>query len=75
MEHDHDSAGAALARMRRMTNDFTLPADACNSYRALYQSIAALERDTHVHIHKENNILFPAGVRAEAGRDTERARA
>lgn len=69
MEHDHDSAGAALVRMRRLTNDFTPPPDACTSYRVLLQSLDALERDTHIHIHKENNILFPAGVRAEAQRD------
>ena len=68
MEHDHDSAGAALARMRRLTADYTPPPDACGSYRALLQSLESLERDTHIHIHKENNILFPAGVRAEAQR-------
>ena len=39
------------------------PADACASYRSLYERLAALEADTHLHIHKENNVLFPAVLR------------
>lgn len=66
MEHEHDSAGAALAQMRRLTNDFTPPADGCNTYRATLDSLAQLESDLHAHIHKENNILFPRAIELEA---------
>lgn len=65
MVHDHDDAGAALAEMRSLTDNFTPPTDACGTYRSLLDTLRELERDTHIHIHKENNILFPAGVRAE----------
>lgn len=59
MEHEHDSAGEALARMRELTDDYAVPADACNSYRAMLHDLERLEEDMHAHIHKENNILFP----------------
>ena len=59
MEHEHDSAGRALERMRAVTGNYALPADACNSYRALFAGLQELEADLHQHIHLENNILFP----------------
>ena len=43
-----------------------LPADGCASWRALSAGLAELEADTHLHIHKENNLLFPAVVAREA---------
>lgn len=74
MEHDHEAAGRALVRMRELTGGFEAPADACSMYRAALATLAELERDTHVHIHKENNILFPAGLVAEERRSAEMAR-
>ncbi|MGC9945480.1 MAG: hemerythrin domain-containing protein [Bryobacteraceae bacterium] len=59
MEQEHDSAGLALERMRAVTGNYTLPTDACNSYRALFAGLQELEADLHRHIHLENNILFP----------------
>lgn len=59
MEEEHDSAGAAFTEMRRLTNNFTPPANACTTFRALYAGLEALEKDTHQHVHLENNILFP----------------
>jgi regulator of cell morphogenesis and NO signaling len=43
-----------------LTAGYTPPDDACASYRALYEGLAALEAETHLHVHKENNLLFPA---------------
>jgi regulator of cell morphogenesis and NO signaling len=63
MEHEHDGAGDAMARMRELTGDYLPPEGACNSYRALLDGLARLEQNMHQHVHKENNILFP---RAEA---------
>ncbi len=65
MEHEHDDAGAALEKMRELTDDFQPPADACNTWRVLYASLAALEQDMHTHIHKENSILFPRAMELE----------
>lgn len=66
MEHEHDAAGAALASLRSLTDGYTPPAGACNTYRALLDGLAELEADLHLHIHKENNILFPRARDAEA---------
>ncbi len=66
MEHEHDSAGAALAKMRELTGGYATPADGCMSYHALMDGLAAVEHDLHRHIHKENNILFPRTAALEA---------
>jgi regulator of cell morphogenesis and NO signaling len=66
MEHEHDNAGNALRRLRELTSDFTPPPDACNSFRAMLDGLAALEANTHEHIHKENNVLFVRAAEAEA---------
>jgi regulator of cell morphogenesis and NO signaling len=65
---EHDRAGALLEQLRDRTVDYIAPPDACASYRALYQGLAELESDTHLHVHKENNLLFPAVVRIESER-------
>jgi regulator of cell morphogenesis and NO signaling len=65
MEHEHASAGQALADMRQLTNHFTPPEDACNTFRVLYRQVEELEKDLHIHIHLENNILFPRAAELE----------
>jgi len=67
MEHEHDSAGNALRAIRKASDGFTTPADACISYQTLYQALAAFEADLHQHIHLENNILFPRAIAMEKG--------
>ena len=62
MEHEHDSAGAALSRMRELTDGFEPPEAACNTWRAMLAGMQDLERETHQHIHLENNILFPRAL-------------
>ncbi len=62
MEAEHDQAGDALQRMRELTDSFTPPDWACNTYRALLDGLTELEQDLHQHIHKENNILFPRAL-------------
>jgi regulator of cell morphogenesis and NO signaling len=55
---EHDSAGLALARLRELSDSYTPPLHACNTYRALFGELELLEKDTHIHIHKENHVLF-----------------
>jgi regulator of cell morphogenesis and NO signaling len=62
MMTEHDSAGELLVRLREITSDYALPEDACASYRSLYERLARAEADTHLHIHKENNVLFPNAI-------------
>jgi len=65
LEHEHDNTGAALEKFKELTDSYTPPEWACNTFRALYDALSELERETHQHIHKENNVLFPK-VRALA---------
>jgi len=66
MMKEHDSAGELAKQIRKASAEYTLPADACTSYKALYQDLQAFEADLHQHVHLENNILFPRAVEMEA---------
>ena len=66
MMQEHDEAGAALSRIRELTNDFQPPPEACNTYRALFAGLEELEEDLHRHIHLENAVLFPAARKLAA---------
>jgi regulator of cell morphogenesis and NO signaling len=66
MMFEHDTAGDLLRELREATSDYTTPADACISYKTLYQALAEFEQDLHQHIHLENNILFPRAVEMES---------
>ncbi|MGM0547296.1 MAG: iron-sulfur cluster repair di-iron protein [Bacteroidota bacterium] len=65
MEEEHDEAGTSMAKIRRLSNDFTPPEDACTTYRLLYQNLEGFEKDLHKHVHLENNILFPKALELE----------
>ncbi|GIU78579.1 MAG: iron-sulfur cluster repair di-iron protein [Bryobacteraceae bacterium] len=67
MEREHESAGGALARLRELTGGYTVPEWACDTVRALWRGLEELEQDLHMHIHLENNILFPRAMALEAG--------
>lgn len=62
---EHDTTGQLLAEIRQLTDDYAVPDDGCASYQALYAGLAELEADTHRHVHKENNVLFPAVLATE----------
>ncbi len=62
---DHDIIGELLAELRDLTNGYQVPADGCASYEALFAGLAELEADTHLHVHKENNVLLPVVVALE----------
>jgi len=58
MEAEHEVAGAILQRLREITDDYDLPAEACNTWRVLWSLLPEFEEDLHQHVHLENNILF-----------------
>jgi regulator of cell morphogenesis and NO signaling len=63
MEAEHDEAGRMLRRFAELTDGYTPPDGACNTWRALYAGLADLEQAMHIHIHLENNILFPRALK------------
>ena len=66
MLREHDAVGELLAQLRQLTDGYQVPADGCPSYKACFAGLVELEADTHLHIHKENNLLFPMVVRMES---------
>jgi regulator of cell morphogenesis and NO signaling len=63
MGQEHDHVGRLLAELRELTDDYVAPVWACETVRALYRGLAELERSIHVHVHLENNVLFPRALR------------
>lgn len=68
MGGEHEDVGATLAELERLSGGYVVPADGCNTYRALYGFLAEFEATTKKHIHLENNILFPKAIRLEQAR-------
>ena len=72
MMKDHDSAGELMRQIRTLSGGYKAPADACTSYQAAYQGLEDFEKDLHLHVHLENNILFPRAVQLESAAVWER---
>ena len=68
MEAEHRDHARNLAMLRSLTNDYTAPAEACATWRALFLGLSELEKDLMLHIHLENNVLFPNALRGEVER-------
>ncbi len=65
METEHETAGDIFKEIARLTNNYTPPENACNTFRALYAKLDEFEQDLHQHIHLENNILHPKAKQLE----------
>lgn len=65
MEHEHDNAGQIFRNISKLSNGYTSPEDACNTYRVAFSILDEFEKDLHLHIHLENNILFPKALKME----------
>jgi regulator of cell morphogenesis and NO signaling len=64
LEAEHENAGTALAQFKKLTDSYTPPEWACNTFRAMYDTLEKLEQHTHQHVHQENNVLFPKALAA-----------
>lgn len=65
MMHEHDAEGERFRKIAALTNNYTPPADACNTYNITFSFLKEFEDDLHLHIHLENNILFPKSIQME----------
>lgn len=65
MMHEHEGEGERFRKIAELTNDYTPPEDACNTYRVTFALLKEFEEDLHLHIHLENNILFPKSIDTE----------
>lgn len=66
MKHDHNIEGERFQKIADLTNNFTPPADACKTYMVTFAMLKEFENDLHMHIHLENNILFPKAIEMES---------
>jgi len=64
-EREHQFVGSTLERIRNLTSNFSLPENACATFALCYQKLEELEKNTHRHVHLENNILFPKAIALE----------
>jgi regulator of cell morphogenesis and NO signaling len=65
LEKEHDYVGRCFDKIRELSHGYAIPEDACASYRLLFTMLQEFEDDLHIHIHLENNILFPKAVDME----------
>lgn len=65
MQHEHDTEGDRFRKIAELSNNYTPPEDACTTYRVVFLMLKAFEEDLHLHIHLENNILFPKAIELE----------
>ena len=66
MEAEHTAAGDELFGIRKLSDNYTIPADACNTFMVTYKELKEFEEDLHKHVHLENYILFPKAILLEA---------
>jgi regulator of cell morphogenesis and NO signaling len=69
MMMEHETAGWELEEIRELTHNYTPPPDACETYRELLRRLQDLEADMHMHIHLENNVLFPRTARIDSKKE------
>lgn len=65
MNAEHEMAGNTLKKIAELTMNYTPPEWACNTFKALYAKLDEFEQDLHLHVHLENNILFPKAIELE----------
>ena len=65
MMHEHSVEGDRFEEIVKLTNGYTPPADACNTYKVTFAMLQEFENDLNRHIHLENNILFPKAIALE----------
>ncbi|WP_285058880.1 iron-sulfur cluster repair di-iron protein [Pedobacter ginsengisoli] len=65
MMHEHDTEGERFRKINALTGSYHAPLDACNTYKVTYSLLKEFEDDLHLHIHLENNILFPKSIGLE----------
>jgi regulator of cell morphogenesis and NO signaling len=65
MMQEHEIEGERFQMIRLLSGNYTVPDDGCTTYRLTYDLLKAFEEDLHLHIHLENNILFPKAIEWE----------
>lgn len=59
LSSEHEFAGGAMDKINIITKAYSVPADGCNTYHVTFRLLQQFEDDLHIHVHLENNVLFP----------------
>ena len=62
MTGEHEFAGGAMDKINVLSDNYSVPADGCNTYKVAYKLLEQFEDDLHIHVHLENNILYPKAL-------------
>jgi len=62
MKGEHEAAGGAMDKINEISKHYSVPGDGCNTYHVTYKLLEKFEDDLHVHVHLENNILYPKAL-------------
>ena len=65
MMQEHTNEGDRFRKVSALSNNYTPPQDACNTFAVTFALLKEFEQDLHLHIHLENNILFPKAIELE----------
>lgn len=65
MEMEHEFVGEHLEQINSLTNSFNPPLDACSTFKMWFLTLKEMHTDLQLHIHLENNILFPKAIELE----------
>jgi regulator of cell morphogenesis and NO signaling len=65
MMQEHAHEGERFKQISALSNNYTIPPDGCNTYKVTYALLKEFQDDLHLHIHLENNILFPKAEQLE----------
>lgn len=65
MMEEHTTEGDRFRKIETLSINYTPPEDTCNTYLVTFALLNKFEQDLHMHIHLENNILFPRAIELE----------
>jgi len=63
MNDEHEFVGGTMDKINEITGGYKVPADGCNTFAVTYKLLNEFEDDIHIHVHLENNILFPESLK------------
>ena len=63
MTGEHEFEGGAMDKINELSHSYAVPDDGCNTYRVAYKLLEQFEDDLHIHVHLENNILYPKAMK------------
>jgi regulator of cell morphogenesis and NO signaling len=58
LEEEHTAEGERFGEIAKLSNQYTMPPDGCNTFDVTYRTLKEFEQDLHRHIHLESNVLF-----------------